>query len=133
MVLFPIEAEVSEVLSVRSLLIAVTLTDWFDSGDDTICDYELVGCDYEDCCDCHCDHDCQFHYGLLYLLLLLLLLALIPHYVGSPVWICCRHLHLSRASSSVTPMILISSSTQSFHLRFGLPLPLFPITILLVL
>ena len=64
----------------------------------------------------------------LLLLLLLLLLRLYSQSLGSPVRIILLHSLLSSASSSLTPNPFRSSSMQSCHLLFGLPLPHYHLT-----
>ena len=69
------------------------------------------------------------------LLLLPLLLQFYSQLSGSPVRNTLLHSFLSRASSSFLAVALRSSSMQSCHLLFGLPLPLLllPTTTFLIL
>ena len=66
-------------------------------------------------------------------LLLLLLQRLHSRLSGSPVWIILLHSCLSRTSSSFLAISLRSSSMQSCHLPFGLPLLLLPTARFLIL
>ena len=68
-----------------------------------------------------------------YLNQLLLLLRLHSRLSESPVRIILLHSFLSRASSSFLVITLRSSSIQSCHLLFGLPLLLLPTTRFLIL
>ena len=64
---------------------------------------------------------------------ILLLLRLHSCLSGSPVRIIFLHSFLSRASSSFLAITLRSSSMQSCHLLFGLPILLLPTTRFLIL